>query len=50
MDIITIFLLLLALVCFVLGAIPINSRFNLMSLGLALWVLAVIINNPLLHR
>jgi hypothetical protein len=36
-------LLLLALVSFVLGAIGVQSRFNLIALGLALWILTLLI-------
>jgi hypothetical protein len=35
-----IILLVFALVLFILGTIPIPSRFNLMSAGLAFWVAA----------
>ena len=35
-------LLILAFVCFVLGAIPIPARVNLISLGLAFWILTII--------
>lgn len=36
-------LLLLAFICFVLSALGVTSRVNLQSLGLAFWVLALII-------
>ena len=36
-------LLLLAFVSFSLGAIGVQSRFNLVSLGLALWVLTLLV-------
>lgn len=36
-------LMVFALVLFVLGAIPVGARFNLMSAGLACWALAVIL-------
>lgn len=36
-------LLVLAFLCFVLGAIGIPSRVNLVSLGLALWTLSLLI-------
>ncbi len=36
-------LLVLALICFVLSAIGISSRFNLTAVGLAFWVLDLLI-------
>lgn len=36
-------LMLAALICFLLGAFPINSRVNLVSLGLAFLTLAFLI-------
>ena len=36
-------LLIVALICFLLGAVPLPSRVNLTSLGLAFWVLSLII-------
>lgn len=36
-------LLLLAFICFVLSALGITSRINLQSLGLALWVLGLLL-------
>ena len=36
-------LLVLALICFVLGAAGVRSPINLVALGLALWVLTFII-------
>lgn len=36
-------LLFLALVCFVLAATGVNSRVGLLPLGLALWVLSLLI-------
>jgi hypothetical protein len=35
--------LLLALVCFVLAALGVSSRVNLLPLGLALWVLTLLL-------
>lgn len=51
MDVITLMLLVAGFVCFLLAAIPVVvGRVNLIALGLALWILTVIINNPLLHK
>lgn len=36
-------LMVFAFVLFVLGAIPVASRFNLVAAGLACWVLAVLV-------
>ncbi len=36
-------LLILALVCFVVSACGVSTRINLQSLGLALWVAALLI-------
>jgi len=36
-------LLILAFICFVLAAIGVSSRVNLVALGLALWVLTLIV-------
>ena len=36
-------LLLLAFICFLLSAVGVASRINLQSLGLALWVLALLL-------
>lgn len=36
-------LLVLALVCFVLAAAGVPSRVNLMAVGLALWVLTLLV-------
>jgi hypothetical protein len=38
-------LLILALLCFLIGAfnVPITSRINIMSLGLSFWVLSIIV-------
>lgn len=36
-------LLVLALICFVLACIPIPVRINLMALGLAFWVLSLLL-------
>jgi uncharacterized membrane protein len=49
MDIITLILLIAALVCFVLSAFSVASpRVNLLALGLAFWVGAVLATNPVL--
>lgn len=39
----TLILLILALVCFILAAAGVSSRINLIALGLAFWVLTLII-------
>jgi len=36
-------LLLLAFICFILAALGVTSRVNLLGLGLALWVLSLLI-------
>lgn len=36
-------LLIIAFVCFALDAISVNARINLTALGLALWVLTMLI-------
>lgn len=40
---ITSILMILALICFILSAAGVASRVNLMALGLALWVLSLLI-------
>jgi hypothetical protein len=40
--------LLLALVCFVVSAVGVATRVNLQSLGLAFWVLAVLLGGKLI--
>jgi len=40
-------LLVVALVLFILAAIPIPSRFNLMAAGLAVWVLSILLGGGL---
>jgi hypothetical protein len=37
-------LLILALVCFVLSAVGVQSRINLQSAGLSLWVLTLLLS------
>lgn len=37
------FLIVLALVCFLLAAVPIASRVNLIALGLAAWVATLLV-------
>jgi hypothetical protein len=49
-DAITLALLVLGLVCFLLACVPVNTKVNLIALGLAFWILSVIVNDPLLHR
>lgn len=43
MNVLILVLLVFAFVCFVLAAIPMPSRINLVALGLAFWVLTVIV-------
>jgi hypothetical protein len=38
-------LLLLAFICFLLATIPVPVRINLVALGLALWVLSLLIGS-----
>lgn len=42
-------LLVVALICFLLAAAPITVRVNLIALGLAFWVLAILIGGASIH-
>jgi hypothetical protein len=46
---ISLFLLVAAFILFVIAAIPIPSRINIVAAGLACWVLAEILGRGLLH-
>jgi hypothetical protein len=50
MDVITLLLLVAGFVCFVIATFPTPVWTRLVPLGLALWILSVIINDPLLHK
>jgi len=42
---ISIILLIIALICFILAAIPLpNVRINLVAMGLAFWVLSILVS------
>lgn len=43
MSVIVLILLIAAVLCFGLAAVPVTSRINLIALGLFFWVLAVAI-------
>jgi hypothetical protein len=43
MQAVTVILLILAFVCFALAAFNVSARINLVGLGLALWILTVLI-------
>lgn len=50
MDVFTLILLVVAAVCFVLAAANVGSpRVNLVALGLAFWVVSIIIHSPVFH-
>lgn len=42
----TTLLLVLAFICFILAAVGVSSRVNLVALGLALWVLTLLLGAP----
>lgn len=44
MTIVTLFLLVLALVLFILAAVGAQSKWNLMAAGLAAWMLSLVIS------
>lgn len=46
---ISLVLMIVALVCFLLGAAPLPTRVNLVALGLAFWVLAILIGGAGVH-
>jgi hypothetical protein len=48
---ISLVLMIVSLICFLLGAanIPATARVNLVSLGLAFWVLAIVIGGAGVH-
>lgn len=46
---ISLFLLVAAFILFVIAAIPIPARINIVAAGLACWVLAEILGRGLLH-
>jgi hypothetical protein len=41
-------LLVIALICFVLAAVGVSSRINLLAVGLACWVLTLLLHGPML--
>jgi hypothetical protein len=43
MDVLTILLLIAAAICFLLAAVGVPARVNLVALGLLFWVLTVLI-------
>jgi hypothetical protein len=43
MDAVTVILLILGFVCFALAAANVTARINLVALGLALWILTLLI-------
>jgi hypothetical protein len=49
MSLIILVLLIAALILFIIAAIGVTSRFNLIAAGLACWVLAVILGSGALH-
>jgi len=46
---ISLILLIVALVLFILAAVGVGGRFNLIAAGLAFWVAAVILGSGALH-
>lgn len=42
---ISILFLILALISFILGCIPIPTRINLVALGLAFWVMSILVGS-----